>query len=108
MKKVLSIICLGLFASNCFAQLPVSTNPEKKKIAFEEFTGIYCSGCPSGHLVSDGLKSTYPDDFFPIYIHETIFAEPRLASDPDFRTPHGAAILSLLSSNYVPAGCAGN
>jgi hypothetical protein len=104
MKKLLSIICIGIFSSNCFAQLPVSIVPEKKKIVFEEFTGIYCSGCPSGHLISDGLKSTYPNDFFPIYIHETSFAEPRLASDPDFTTDHGAAILSLLNTGYIPVG----
>ena len=66
MKKILSIIFLGLFTLNAFAQFPVSMVPQKKKIAFEEFTGIYCAGCPSGHLISDGLKDTFPNDFFPI------------------------------------------
>lgn len=104
MKNLFTIFLFTAYCISSFAQFPVSTVPQKKKIAFEEFTGIYCSGCPSGHLISDGLKSTFPNDFFPIYIHETIFAEPRLASDPEFRTPHGAAVLSLLNTGYIPVG----
>ena len=102
MKRIASLVVLVFFTANCFAQLPVNTTAQKKKIAFEEFTGIYCSGCPGGHLISDGLKTTYPNDFFPIYFHESIFAEPRLPSDPDFRTAHGPALLSAMGTSFVP------
>jgi len=104
MKKFILFASLIIFNLNIFSQLPVSTSPEKKKIAFEEFTGIYCSACPAGHLISATLKSAHPNDFFPIYMHESPFAEPRLASDPDYRTTHGPSILSLLNTNYVPVG----
>ena len=103
-RLITGIAFILIFVSKVTAQLPVSLMPEKKKIAFEEFTGIYCSGCPSGHLISDGIKDNYPNEFFPIYIHETIFAEPRLPSDPEYRTAHGAAILSLLNTGYIPVG----
>ena len=104
MKKLTLFVTITIANLTIFAQLPVSTSPEKKKIAFEEFTGIYCSACPAGHLISATLKSAHPNDFFPIYMHESPFAEPRLASDPEYRTAHGPSILSLLNTNYVPVG----
>ena len=66
-RLITGIAFILIFVSKVTAQLPVSLMPEKKKIAFEEFTGIYCSGCPSGHLISDGIKDNYPNEFFPIY-----------------------------------------
>jgi hypothetical protein len=102
MKRILLFLVLVSITTNGIAQLPVETTTQTKKIAFEEFTGIYCSGCPGGHLISDGLKNTYPDDFFPIYIHDSPFADPRLPSDPNYKTVHGAALLSALGTGYVP------
>ena len=35
MKRIASLVVLVFFTANCFAQLPVNTTAQKKKIAFQ-------------------------------------------------------------------------
>lgn len=58
MKKSLLTLGLGVLASSSlFAQLPVSTTAENKNVVLEEFTGIYCTFCPDGHLRASNLAA---------------------------------------------------
>ncbi len=91
---------LGLAA---FGQLPVSTSPENKNVVLEEFTGIYCTFCPDGHLRANNLAAANPGDVVLINIHAGSFAAPQ-GSDPDFRIPFGAAIDNQADVPGYPAG----
>lgn len=86
-----------------FAQLQVSTTPENKKAILEEFTGIYCTFCPDGHLRAQNIKNTHGANFWVINIHVGSFAAPT-AGDPDFRTPFGTGISAQTGFTGYPAG----
>jgi hypothetical protein len=103
MKK--SILLLGalLFGFNAFAQLPVSTTAQDKKVLLEEFTGIYCGYCPAGHVIANGLKGQHGSDFWVINVHVGGFANPN-PGDPDFRTSFGTAIANQSGLCGYPAG----
>jgi hypothetical protein len=64
-----AMIMILAFQSN--AQNFVSTTPTKKKAVLEEFTGVRCTACPSGHATIDGIKSTYGDEFIVVGLHPT-------------------------------------
>ena len=96
---LLSIVC---FTVN--AQTFVSTTPENKNVVLEEFTGIYCTFCPDGHVVAQGLHDTYPNDVFLINIHTGGYSNPNSPSHPDFNSNHGAAIAANSGLAGYPAG----
>ena len=62
-KKMLTLLALGL-SIIMTGQTFVSTNPENKKIIFEEFTGIDCPNCPDGHLQATQIHNQNPAMFF--------------------------------------------
>ena len=104
MKKSLLTLGLGVLASSSlFAQLPVSTTAENKNVVLEEFTGIYCTFCPDGHLRATNLRAANPGDVVLINIHAGSFAAPG-GSDPDFRTTFGTAINNQAGVTGYPAG----
>lgn len=104
MKNVL-LLFIFLFCSKVsFSQLPVSTETELRKYILEEFTGMYCSFCPSGHLNAKELVDSNPGQVIPINIHTGNFAEPNSTSDPDFTTSFGDAIGSLCNVGTFPSG----
>ena len=96
---LLSIVC---FTVN--AQTFVSTTPENKNVVLEEFTGIYCTFCPDGHVIGQGLHDSYPNDIFLINIHTGGYSNPNGPSDPDFNSNHGAAIAANSGLAGYPAG----
>ena len=96
---LLSIVCFGVNA-----QTFVSTTPENKNVVLEEFTGIYCTFCPDGHVVAQGLHDTYPNDVFLINIHTGGYSNPNSPSHPDFNSNHGAAIAANSGLAGYPAG----
>jgi hypothetical protein len=103
MKKVF-LLFSGLFLGyNAFAQFPVSTTPENKNALLEEFTGIYCTFCPDGHVRANNLSNTHGNNFWVMNIHVGNFAAPS-AGDPDFRTPFGTAIANQSGLTGYPAG----
>lgn len=103
MKKLLFLTSLLGCSSLAFAQLPVSTGIENKNAVLEEFTGIYCTFCPDGHLRAQQFSDANPGDVVLINIHEGGYANPN-GSDPDFRTPWGAAIAGQSGLTGYPAG----
>ena len=96
---LLSIVCFGVNA-----QTFVSTTPENKNVVLEEFTGIYCTFCPDGHVIAQGLHDTYPNDVFLINIHTGGYSNPNSPSHPDFNSNHGAAIAANSGLAGYPAG----
>ncbi len=83
----------ALFPMVAFGQTFVNTQPENKKIILEEFTGINCPYCPSGHEIARQIMDNHPGNAFVINIHQGGFATPS-GSQPDFRTPFGNAIVN--------------
>lgn len=88
--KLIVALTLPLFG---YAQTIVNTNPENKKVILEEFTGINCVNCPSGHAIAKQIQENNPGNVFLINIHQGGFAAPS-GSQPDFRTPFGNAIVN--------------
>ena len=86
------------------AQTFVSTTPENRNVILEEFTGIYCTFCPDGHLIAQGLHDANPNDVFLINIHTGGYSNPNGPNDPDFNCPYGSAIASNSGLAGYPAG----
>ena len=103
MKKIYTFTILFLTSIIIHSQTIVSTSPENKKIILEEFTGIYCTFCPDGHAIAQGIQDNNAGEVFLINIHEGGYANPN-GSDPDFRTPFGTAISSQSGLVGYPAG----
>ena len=103
MKKII-IIVLVLLGLQTQAQTFVSTTPENKNVILEEFTGIYCTFCPDGHLIAQGLHDANPNDVFLINIHTGGYANPNGPNDPDFNCLYGAAIAANSGLAGYPAG----
>ena len=101
MRSLLLVLLLPLAS---LAQTFVSTTPENKNVVLEEFTGIYCTFCPDGHVIAQGLHDTYPNDVFLINIHTGGYSNPNSPSHPDFNSNHGAAIAANSGLAGYPAG----
>jgi hypothetical protein len=102
MKKLLLILlCLPILG---YSQTFVSTTPENKNVVLEEFTGIYCTFCPDGHVIAQALHDANPNDVFIIKIHTGGYATPNGPNDPDFQTIYGGAIGSASGLAGYPAG----
>lgn len=102
-KKLLSSLLLLFAIGVGYSQTIVSTTPENKKVVLEEFTGINCVFCPEGHAIAQNIQNNNPGNVFLINIHTGGFANPS-GSQPDFRTPFGAAIASQSQLVGYPAG----
>lgn len=98
----IAILLFGMVIQS-FAQTIVGTDPENKNVILEEFTGIYCGFCPEGHVIAQGIYDSHPEDVVLINIHNGFYATPT-GSDPDFRTPWGAAIDGQAGVIGYPAG----
>lgn len=104
MKK--NLLAAFLLASPVlFAQqLPVSQNPEMKKVLIEEFTAYKCGNCPAGHeaarIIGENLGE---ENVLVIGYHYGSLASP----DPglqDFRTPDGNSLGSFFGIVGTPMG----
>ncbi len=104
MKKKFTIIATLLFGllSATFAQTIVGTDPENKNVVLEEFTGINCPACPSGHQMAQSIYNAHPDDVMIIAIHTGGYANPS-GGQPDYRTPWGGAIAGQTSLTGYPS-----
>ena len=69
----------------------VDENPQKRNAVLEEFTGIGCRNCPSGHLLANTIRADHPGDVILINIHQGGYAA---GYTPDLRTNFGDAIAS--------------
>ena len=86
-----------------YSQTFVSTTPENKNVVLEEFTGIYCTFCPDGHVQAQAIYNQNPNDVVLINIHTGGYASPN-AGDPDFQTQFGSAIAGQSNLSGYPAG----
>ena len=103
MKKLIFTMMGSAVGLGAFAQLPVSTTPENKKVILEEYTGIHCPACPAGHKVAGDIKKNAPNDVFLINIHTGGYAVPK-AGEIDLRTSFGATIAGQTGLTGYPAG----
>ena len=103
MKKTFLIISGLLLSASAFAQLPVSTSAQNKKVVLEEFTGIYCTFCPDGHKIANQIYNGNTNNVVLINIHVGGFAAPQPGA-PDFRTSFGTAIANQSNLTGYPAG----
>jgi hypothetical protein len=105
-KFLLTTLGAGM-ALNAFAQLPVSTSPQNRKVVIEEFTGIKCQHCPDGHKRVNALKAARPSgSIIAVNIHTGGYAAPS-SGQPDYRTSEGNAIaaISTMGITGYPTGC---
>jgi len=102
-KKLSLSFIFTLVALNLFSQTIVSTSPENKNVILEEYTGIHCVWCPSGHAIAQSLQDSNPNDVYLINIHVGGYAVPN-GGEPDFRTPFGTAIANEAGVAFYPAG----
>jgi hypothetical protein len=103
MKRSLLILTGLIMTASAFAQLPVSTTPQNKKVVLEEFTGIYCVYCPDGHRIANQIYNGNTNNVVLINIHVGGFAAPQPGA-PDFRTQFGTAIANQSNLTGYPAG----
>ncbi|MDR0506929.1 MAG: leucine-rich repeat protein [Dysgonamonadaceae bacterium] len=78
----------------------VSTEPLKKNLVLEEFTGVYCTACPQGHKAANEIKNENPGRASIINIHQGQFAR----ATPDYSTQWGDAIAMQTNIWNYPAG----
>ncbi|MDR0507950.1 MAG: Omp28-related outer membrane protein [Dysgonamonadaceae bacterium] len=81
----------------------VSTEPQKRNVLLEEYTGIHCSNCPAGHKIADQLRAKYLGRVNTITVHQGGYAIPG-AGEPDFRTPWGEALAGQSQISSYPSG----
>lgn len=86
-----------------YGQTIVNTDPENKKVILEEFTGVNCVYCPSGHQIAKEIQDTNPGNVFIINIHQGGYATPN-GNQPDFRTTFGNAIAGQTGLTGYPSG----
>ena len=103
MKQFLSLFAVVLIsATSLFSQTIVGTDPENKNVVLEEFTGLNCSNCPSGHATAQAIYDAHPDDVVLVAIHTGYYATPS-GSQPDYRTQWGSAIAGQSGVWYYPS-----
>lgn len=70
MKKI-SILLASIFVCllHVNAQNFVTTEPQKKGVLIEEFTGRSCQYCPDGQIIANSIHSSYPDRAFVVAVH---------------------------------------
>ena len=109
MKKdfVLKLAGFGLLLSFSWVGLAqthsVSTEPQKKSVLLEKYTGVGCGNCPGGAQVASIIKEVAGDRFWILSIHEGHYAEP-WGDLPDYRTQWGAALLEQAGDIGYPQG----
>ena len=95
MKRISTILLFLLLATTLKAQNLVSTDPYKRNVIIEEYTGIYCGYCPDGHRIANELAAKYQDRLFVLNIHTGGYAND---ASIDFRTEDGNIIGAKVNS----------
>ncbi|MFT6244252.1 MAG: hypothetical protein ACJA0U_002111 [Salibacteraceae bacterium] len=104
MKNITKILFAGALAIPTLgtAQVNVNTTPENRNAVVEEWTGIYCQYCPTGHIAVQEAITNNPGDVVGINIHEGSYADPN-GSDPDFRTADGDIMAAPFNISGYPS-----
>lgn len=101
MKKITLLIC-ALISCMCqvSAQSFVSTEPQKRNVLIEEFTGRSCQYCPDGQIIANSIESDYPDRAFVVAVH-TGGLSPY--SYPNLNTTIGDELDAAFTGNSRPS-----
>lgn len=102
MKNLLHYVTISTLAMPAFGW-NVQTEPTKKSVVIEEFTGIHCSNCPDGHKRATMLHHSHPEDLFIVSVHSGYFATPS-RNEPNYITKEGTAIHDYFEVNSYPCG----
>ena len=62
--------------------------PQEKAVYLEEFTGVYCTNCPTGHAAIRGFETQYGERVVPVAVHSGELSVPFPGSQ-DFQTQAG-------------------
>ena len=95
----LMILLLSFVGFNLNAQTMVSTEPQKRNVIIEDFTGVNCPNCADGHKIANSLMDYYEDRVWAINIHAGNYAGSQTYN---FRTEDGTAILSGFNVTGYP------
>lgn len=101
MRRISTILLFLLLATTLKAQNLVSTDPYKRNVIIEEYTGIYCGWCPEGHKIANELATEYQDRLLVLNIHAGLNAND---ASIDFRTEDGNIIFNGAKANSFPSG----
>lgn len=108
MKNKLLLVFIGLMISpGLFSQNYVSPEPGDKNVILEEFTGVNCPNCPSGHQTAASILANNPGRAFVIAYHpfNSNFTTP-YAGEPDFRRSFANAFYTVPycgTSRFMPS-----
>ena len=93
------ILLLSFVGINLNAQTMVSTEPQKRNVIIEDFTGVNCPNCADGHKIANSLMDYYEDRVWAINIHAGNYAG---SQSYNFKTEDGTAILSGFNVTGFP------
>ena len=111
MKSILSIVtclvCFFMITGTLFSQHYVPIEPLNKNIIYEEFTGVRCPNCPSGHSTMAQILAANPGRAFVVAYHpyNSSYTLP-YAGDPDFRRHYADSLYMTPwcgTSRYMPS-----
>lgn len=107
MRKIFALVSLIAFCSSVYSQVFVSTVPSDKNVIYEEFTGVKCPNCPSGHTVMAQILADNPGRAFVVAYHpfNSSYTTP-YAGDPDFRRHYADSLYMTPwcgTSRYMPS-----
>lgn len=104
MKNFTRILVAGAFAVPFIgaAQVNVGTALENRNAVIEEWTGIHCGYCPTGHAAVQTAVANNPGRVVAINIHSGGYAVPS-AGEPDYRTPEGTVHDGAFSISGYPS-----
>jgi len=88
MKKITKILIAGALALPVIGAAQVNTSVEARNAVVEEWTGIHCGYCPTGHAAVQAAYVNNPGDVVAINFHSGGYAAPN-SGEPDYRTPEG-------------------
>jgi len=104
MKQLFTcILVLILISFQGYSQSLVSTSVLPRNAVLEMFNGINCAYCDDGDLRAQQLANAFPGRVVRIIIHTGALADT-LPGQPDFRTPFGPPLDSMVAVAAYPSG----
>ena len=95
----LMILLLSFVGINLNAQTMVSTEPQKRNVIIEDFTGVNCPNCADGHKIANSLTDYYEGRVWAINIHAGNYSG---SQSYNFKTEDGTAILGGFNVTGFP------
>lgn len=81
----------------------VPTDEQLKGALLEEFTGIHCGNCPSGHAIAQQLANAC-DRVYVVAVHAGSYATPAF-DQPDYRLDEGEEMVEEFGTERVGYPC---